>query len=260
VAFRITQSPRFDTDCIRELVKANKSTLKALRLREVGKLGEAFLVEIGKLGAGILEELDLADPGQQCSEESLIKLLKDVGGGLKYLNLTCHKKLSDTFLSDGLAVHVRNLTSLTLSHIPLVSTPGLVSLFSTWENPPLVSLTLSRNPALGGDALVEILKHSGKRLEELDVNGWGEVDQAALQAVGTWGTELRKVDVGWCREMDDFLVKEWMEGVEGPGGRVRVQGCRRLREVKVWGCNKITARCPRKVRRYFFYSLFQISF
>ena len=259
-AFRITQRPRFDADCIRELVKASKSTLKALRLREVGHLDEAFLVEIGKLKTGVLEELDLANPGHQCSEESLIKLLKDVGGGLKCLNLSCHQELSDTFLSDGLAVHVRHLTSLTLSHIPLVTTSGLVSLFSTWENTPLVSLTLSRNPALGGDALVEILKHSGKRLEELDVNGWGEVDQAALRAVGKWGTELQKVDVGWCREMDDFLVKEWMEGVEGPGGRVKAQGCRRLKEVKVWGCNKITARCPRKVRTYSCHFLFQIGF
>ena len=53
--------------------------------------------------------------------------------------------------------------------------------------------------------------------------------------------------------MDDFLVKEWMEGVEGPGGKVKVKECRRLMEVKVWGCNKITARCPRKVRRHFFF-------
>lgn len=256
-AFRITQSPRFDLACMQDLVRTSKTSLKALKLCEVGQLDESFLSAIAEFGNedGMLEELDLSSPGDRhCCENSLIALLAAVGPGLKILNLSYHELISDRFLSEGLAVHCsRTLASLNLSHIPLITTLGIVSLFSEWSNPPLVSLSLSRNPLLGGDALEAIMRHSGRHLEDLDVNGWGEIEKCALSTVARWGVELKRLDVGWCREVDDFVVKEWLEGMDleaerqEPIGAVRVLGCRRLKEVKVWGCNKVTARCPRKL-------------
>ncbi|KAF8993948.1 hypothetical protein BDQ17DRAFT_1401499 [Cyathus striatus] len=78
--------------------------------------------------------------------------------------------------------------------------------FEAWTNPPLKKLSVSRNP---------------------------ELASAALAAA---------VDVGWVRAMNDFIVKEWLDGNEQRGAG----GLKALKEVKVWGCNRITERCPRK--------------
>ena len=89
------------------------------------------------------------------------------------------------------------------------------------------------------------MKHSGKQLEELNINGWKDVDEDALKSIGRLGKELKKLDVGWCRAVDDFLLKMWFEGEVVRG--VHKGGCGNLKEVKVFGCNKISHSCPRKV-------------
>lgn len=243
-AFLITQSPRFDLECIKALVANCGEQLKELRLKEIGKMDDAFLEEIAKVKK--LTSLDISDPSHSCSQDTVIDLLSAVGSALVHLNLSKHNLLTDEFLEQGLKPHTRVLESLVLSHLPELTDKGVSDFFSTWtENPPLVSLDLSRNPALASDALVSVLKHSGEKLQVLDINGWKGVGEAALRDVARLGKQLRRVDVGWCREMDDFIAKAWME--EGVDSKGRVRGCDKLEELKVWGCNKITERCPRKV-------------
>ncbi|KAF8061821.1 hypothetical protein FPV67DRAFT_297959 [Lyophyllum atratum] len=254
--FRITQSPRFDIECMQALVEHCSGTLTDLRLREVGLMDDAFLQEMQKLEN--LTELDIANAGSSsnCSEEALKELLGAVGGTLRVLDLSKHALLSDSVLQ-GLA-EAQSLESLTLMNVPLLTDEGMAAFFSEWKNPPLRIAELSRNHELGSEALGALLNHSGERLEVLGINGWGGVSEDALRMVGRLAPELKKLDVGWVREVDDFVVKGWMEGegegegmvVDVPGGKRKVRergrGCQRLREVKVWGCNKITARCPKK--------------
>ncbi|GLB35651.1 putative RNI-like protein [Lyophyllum shimeji] len=256
--FRITQSPRFDRACVAALVGSAKGTLRRLRLREVGQMDDGFLRELARLER--VEELDLGAPGnaEACSAGALQRLLEAVSGTLRVLDLSRHVLLTDGALRDGLAA-ARAVEALTLREVPLLTDGGVAAFFGAWGNPPVRVVELGRNYALGGKALEAVMRHSGERLEVLGINGWGGegMGEEALRTVGRLGRELRKLDVGWVREVDDFVVKGWMEGegedgdedAEGKSkGRAngRTAGCPRLSEVKVWGCNKITARCPKK--------------
>ena len=176
----------------------------------------------------------------------MIDLMSNVGASLTKLDLSKHDLLTDEFLKRGLKPYMSGLHWLTLSHLPELSDTGVADFFRTWKNEPLTHLDMARNHDLGTEALKAVMTHSGPKLEVLVINGWKGVGEQALRMVGRHGSELRRVDVGWCREMDDFVVKSWMGMNEDQ--EEKATGCRKLEELKVWGCNRITARCPRKVR------------
>ena len=218
--------------------------IKELRLREVGKLNDTFLPEIEKLEQG-LWYLDLSEPSESCSESAMLKMIAVVSKTITHLSLSNHDLLTDKFLIQGLQTHTKHLESLTLSYIPELTDAGVADFFGGWKgNPPLVFLDMSRNEVLGSAALKAILKHSASRLEHLNINGWKDVSEGELKLIGR-AKELKKLDVGWCRAVDDFVLNGWLEGETGKG--VLKGGCRRLEEVKVWGCNKLTVACPRRV-------------
>jgi DNA repair protein RAD7 len=241
--FLITQSPRFDVDCMESLV-THCPEVKELRLCEVGQMKDAFLYEIAKLRHG-LWFLDLSDPTDSCSESAMIDLVSAIGENLTHLFLPKHDLLTDTFLTQGLRQHTRHLESLTLSHLPQLTDEGVAEFFDGWKNSSLLALDMSGNVDLGSAALEVILQHSGRCLEYLNINGWKDVGNDELVLIGQTGAELKKLDVGWCRAVDDFVLKGWLEGETVQG--VTRGGCKRLQEVKVWGCNKVSAACSRKV-------------
>ncbi|KAF9546594.1 RNI-like protein, partial [Agrocybe pediades] len=236
----ITQSPRFDEECIKALVKFCPG-ITELRLKEIGQLKDAFLQQI-QLFEGGLWYLDLADPSHSCSEEAMLELLRAVGKTLTHLNVSKHNLLTDNFLKTGLLSKAKVMQSLTLSHLPELTTDGVRNFFDKWKgkNPPLSYLDISRNDELKGPALESILGHSGDKLEHLNINGWKDVEEDALRLIGKRGLHLKTLDVGFCRAVDDFVVKTWLEGEDSSAG------CQHLQEIKVWGCNRITASCPRK--------------
>ncbi|KAF9488954.1 RNI-like protein [Pleurotus eryngii] len=228
-AFLITQSPRFDLACLKSLL-ANCKALSALRLKEVGLLNDQFLTALGTIKEGHLTSLDLSEPSQSCTEAAMIKAMKAIGGNLTKLDLSGHSLLGDAFLEKGLKP-LRHLEDLALNNLPELTDAGVAKLFDGWENAALTGIDLSRNYGLGSNALTGILEHSGDALQRLNLNGWGDFDVDAIHA---FGKELVALDLGWCRSVDDFLIKD-------------ILGCcGKLREVKVWGCNRVTERCPRK--------------
>lgn len=231
--FLITQSPRFDLSCLNVLVD-KCAGLKELRLKEVGQLSDEFIEAITAVAHQLIV-LDLADPSQSLSDEPLIAFLEASRNSLHTLDLSGHDMLSDAFLTDGLRAHSRALRSLRLSNIPELTAEGVATLFAPgWKNPSLWTVDLSRNTDLGdGDALKMLLKHSRAALRELNINGWKTVPGEALSEISE-AKELRKLDVGWCREVDDFVMKEISDG------------CPLLKEAKVFGCNRVTMACPRK--------------
>lgn len=191
-----------------------------------------------------LTYLDLGYPATSMSEDALVELMSAVGKGLTHLDLSGHTLLTDTFLIDGIKAHTLVLTELALSNVPLLTDEGVAEFFDTWatkdeddsllSNPPLTTLDLSRNANLSSSALIAILSHSGKTLTHLNINGWKTVSEESLNKIPTKAKELRWLDVGWCREMDNFVMKAIMER------------CEKVKEVKVWGCNRLTENCPRK--------------
>ena len=222
----------------------NCSDIIDLRLKEIGHMNDSFLSQIKLLKKG-LRYLDLSDPTESCTESAMIALMRSVGKSLTYLNVSKHSLLGDQFLSKGLQPHAKALQSLTLSYLPELTDEGVSKFFGAWTNPPLNYLDISRNEVLGSLSLESLVEHSGNQLEELNINGWKDVGEPALKVIGRLAKQLKKLDVGWCRAVDDFLLKMWFEGELAQG--VRKGGCESLKEVKVWGCNKISHSCPRKV-------------
>ncbi|KAM6501016.1 RNI-like protein [Amanita muscaria] len=117
---------------------------------------------------------------------------------------------------------------------------------SPCQNGPLAVVDLARNRLLGSRSLLSIIRHSGTRLKSLNINGWKEVATESLQEVGNYAQELKKVDVGWCRNMDDSVLAGWV-GINIPiegSDRTTKGRCLKMIEVKVWGCNRVTGKFP----------------
>jgi len=100
--------------------------------------------------------------------------------------------------------------------------------------PPLQHIDLSRNPLLSSLALSSLLKHSGPSLHSLNINQWKDVDNETLLSLGPSAPHLLKLDVGWCRNADNFVMKELIDH------------CPKLKEALVAGCNRLTSDCPRR--------------
>lgn len=182
-SFLITQSPRFDLECLNTLVKCCSPTLRKLGLREVGKMSDDFLQVMKSLEG--LTYLDISEPAASCSDEAVIDLLSVVGPTLTELNLSNHTELSDRVLDLGIKSCVEHLISLSLSHLPLITNDGVAKMFSDWTNPPLMTLDMARNCDLSTEALVAAMKHSGESLQELNINGWKDVTNEALGSIST---------------------------------------------------------------------------
>lgn len=237
--FLITQSPRFDMDCMRALGE-HCTELTELRLKEVGKLNDDFVEVLKEMTK--LTYLDLGDPTTSFSEEAAAELMSCVGGTLTHLDLSGHLELTDAFLIDGLQPHIRGLVQLFMRNVPALTDDGLAHFFNRWNegdilatNDSFTHLDFSRNPNLGSNALTALLTHSGTALMTLNINGWKTASEESLKGIPEKARDLRILDVGWCREMDNFVMKSVMDH------------CSKLKEAKVWGCNRLTEHCPRKV-------------
>ncbi|KAI0823776.1 RNI-like protein [Trametes gibbosa] len=234
--FLITQSPRFDIECMRVLVESCPN-LRELRLKEVGQLSDGFLAEIKPL-AGKLTYLDLSYPGRPdaLSESALIDVLTHVGSSLEHLDLSSHTGVTDGVLFRGIKPNMPSLTSLMLANCTELTDAGIAEFFEAWQgrSKRLSVADLSRNAGLGDAALTALLAHSGDELEELNINGWKDVTEDALKGISHKAPKLRKLDVGFCRTVDNFFVKDLLAR------------CDNIKEIKVWGCQRVTEDCPRK--------------
>ncbi|CDO77781.1 hypothetical protein BN946_scf185041.g13 [Trametes cinnabarina] len=232
--FLITQSPRFDIECMRVLVQSCPN-LRELRLKEVGQLSDEFLVEIKPLGEK-LTYLDLSYPGRPdaLSDTALIDLLVAVGPSLQHLDLSGHAGVTDGVLFRGVKPHALGLDALMMANATDITDAGVAEFFETWQGKPLSRLDLSRNHELADAALGALLKHSGERLTELNLNGWKDLSEDALKGIPKNARFLKKLDVGFCRSADNFFVKDILEQ------------CSDIQEIKIWGCARVTEHCPRK--------------
>ena len=233
--FRITQNPRFDVECVKELVR-NSPGLTELRLREIGKMCDDFLEVLQSSGLA-LTYLDLAYPGnpELVGEMAVMGLMEKLGPTLKHLDLSGMTSITDEFFISCMKCHAPKLDSLVAADLEDVTDENIGQFFLEWENPGLTSVDLSRNHNLSSLALDGVLKHSGSQLKSLNINGWKATSNESLNAIGELATRLSKINVGWCREVDDFVL-------------VKIQDeCRDLKDLSCWGCNRVTHAARRRV-------------
>ena len=233
--FRITQNPRFDLECLKELVK-NSPGLKELRLREVGKMCDEFLEVLGTSSLA-LTHLDLAHPGntELVGEMAVMSLIKKLGPTLKHLDLSGITSITDEFFLRCLVGHGSNLESLTMADLEELTDERIGQFFLEWKNPGLTSVDLSRNQALSSLALNGVLQHSGPQLQSLNINGWKDTPSESLNTIAELAAGLSKIDVGWCREVDNFVLAKIQDE------------CEDLKDVSCWGCNRVTPAARRRV-------------
>ena len=230
-AVLLHQSPRFDLESMSILANCCPS-LTELRLKEIGKLDDTFLPYISTFQR--LEQLDLSSPQTSCSEGGLIDLLEKCGPRLTHLDLSGHDELGDDFLKYGIQEYALNLFSLRLDNLPALTDEGVAMFFRAWKPSVLSNLSIARAPNVGTQALPALLECAGSTLSTLSISAWHETTTEALTDIAN-ARELRALDVGWNRAVDNFVIKAILDG------------CPKLKEIKCWGCNHVTAECPRKV-------------
>jgi DNA repair protein RAD7 len=254
-AFRITQSPRLNSKCVRTLAESC-TKLEELSLREIGLMDNSFADPLCCLPP--LRMLDLASPGIGIDEDGWLMLMERHGSTLETLDASKHE-FTDRVLQEGVRKYARVLTELKLEQCFELTDEGVAAFFNNWTspisnyeddddddmdvdpvpveispaslegftpNPPLHVLSLARNQELSSAALTAAIKHSAQSLTWLNVNGLRSASSEALAELKR-ATELRYLDAGWCRELDDFVMKD-----------VAI-ACTKLSEIKVWGCSRV---------------------
>jgi DNA repair protein RAD7 len=140
-------------------------------------------------------------------------------------------------LLEGVAKYCPNLKSLRMEDVsgnPDLTKPdsigltdeGVAKFFELWKNNGNNGcdiLDFHGCHSLQGDALMALIGHSHETLEQLNISGWKDVSAEALKQLGEQCKRLIELDVGWCRRLTDFSVKDILEG------------CPNVKLVKVWG-------------------------
>lgn len=230
--FLITESPRFDLSCMESLA-SNCPNLADLRLSRVSKTSDEFLEHIAKFDH--LNSLELSYPEKSLGTEATVELLDKIGSRLTHLDLSGNVLLSDDVLTNGLVSNIKILTSLSLGDLPDLTDKAMRDFFVKTQNVAMQKIWMRRNFELSDEALEGLLAHSGRSLIELDINSWKSLSNDTLLTIGERAPHLIKLDIGWCRNADDFVVKAILDG------------CPDIIDISVFGCNKLTENCPRKV-------------
>ncbi|CAE6430677.1 unnamed protein product [Rhizoctonia solani] len=234
--FRLTHSPRLDFDCCQALVQNCADSLVDLRLSNVGKLDGSWLPLLHRCTS--LKRLELSYPGGEASltSEPVVELLSAIGSGLEHLDLSGHPLLEDDVLIDGVIPHAPNLTSLAMSTVPLLTDAGVAQFFTEYNTKAgFEYVEMKSNPLLSSDSLRGLLdRATSMAMRQLNINGWKEADEEACSLIPSSCPELRKLDVGFVRSVDDYLIKDILEG------------CCQIEEISCFGCNRVTEACPRK--------------
>ena len=264
--FLITNSPRFDETCMLTLVQ-NCTKLEELKLSELGQLKDNWLEHIYRLT--LLRSLSLSRPTASLTDKPVVELLGMIGARLEHLDLSGNDELTDMLLRDGVGKNCTSLRSLALSGVTQLTNEGVATFFKQWKqdegmsfgventedgmdidrpvtNRPLSSVDLSQNSELGTDALLALLLHSGPDLLKLSINGWKSTEEKALSEIAKYAPKLEELDVGWCREVDDFVVGKLL-GMGQKDEDRRSGGCVNLKVLRVHGCNRVTNACPTRV-------------
>lgn len=227
--FLITQSPRFDLANM-ELLAEKCPNLSELRLSEVGLLNDDFLESISRLQK--LTLLELSSPSTSLTDEGITTLLPQIGTSLLSLDLSDNPDLTDLALL-SIAEHCPRLESLILRNLVELTDEGVAAFFTALTakgHPGFEEINLEKGHDLNDSSLRALIEHSGGTVEKLSLLGWKDISTAALSTLGRC-SRLRELNLGWCRKVTDFTVKEVLES------------CNSIELIKVWGEYLLASDC-----------------
>jgi DNA repair protein RAD7 len=207
--FLVTQSPRIDLETINTLVD-NCPNLTELRLCEIGLLDGDCLAAISKLGK--LRLLDLSAPAHSLNDDDVVSLLQSVGSNLESLNLSSNPELTDLTL-DAIAANCPKLRELHMRHQVELTNEGVAKFFQDLKQSGHTGLSIidfEKGHDLRDEALDALLSHSGNTVEQLSILGWRDTTSTALERLAECSI-LRELDLGWCRKLTDFTLKDILE-------------------------------------------------
>lgn len=210
-SFLITQSPRFDLGIMQHLVD-HCPNLQHLRLEEIGKFDDEFLPLIAQLP---LKTLDISSPSLHLTDQNFV-----LPPSVESLTMIDHHELTDAILP---TIAKLPLHTLKLSLMPELTDEGVATLFKSLPN--LTHVDFEKGHDLSDAALNALIDTSSESLVDLSILGWREVSSTALGQL-TRCTKLKRLNLGWCRQVTDFLLKDVLDA------------CPDIETIYVWGESK----------------------
>jgi DNA repair protein RAD7 len=221
--------------------------LERLKLERCKKIGRDSIDAIARLQH--LQHLTLRfyDP---ITREKLIHLIDSVGAGLRTLCLE-HFFDSTTEPTDDVlsAIHTKcqHLSKFRFTENNECTDAGYVSLFHNWANPPLryIDINSTRdmdnaNPdgpdeepiGLGSAGFTALMKHSGSRLEFLDISSCRHISHATFTEIfsGSSSTQyphLQEINLSFCPVVDTQVIA----GI--------FRSCPSIKKVVTFGCFQV---------------------
>ncbi|CRG89846.1 DNA repair protein rhp7 [Talaromyces islandicus] len=201
------------------IMSENCTNLRRLKLIECWKLTDKAIVAVSNLSK--LEHLSL----QLCETikpEKVTNLIDKLGANLRTLSLKKFHQVNDISL-ESIHKNCHRLEKLRFSDNAVCTDKGFAGLFTNWSNPPLKFIDVSStrdvdnaNPdgpedpvGLASEGFIALMKHSGSRLESLDISSCRHVSRSAFESVFSEGQIypcLKNLDISFHRVIDDFLV------------------------------------------------------
>jgi len=224
--------------------------LKRLKLKKCFRLGDPTLTALCSLKS--LQHLSLRFP-QPTSAPALATLISSLGPNLLTLSLENFEEADDSFLA---AIHssCSRLEKLRFSENDYCTDAAFASLFTHWQNPPLVFCDLASNRSidytqpdgpehdpigLASVGFEALMMHSGSRLEMLDISSCRHISYSSLATVFDGETQypnLRDINISFLTKVDTAIV----------AGLFR--SCKALCKVTAFGCfNVVGAVVPKGV-------------
>ena len=226
----------FDGETVRFLVNGCPN-LKHLKLKRCFHLGDDALKFFTQMNG--LESLSLAFM-TPTTIEHLTNLIVTIGPGLRRLSLRRFQDADDTLLE---AIHYTcsKLTKLVLTDNDRCSDAAFAALFNGWKNPPLTAAGFASNrdaesgaPEAPEDAigfassgLQALMKHSGSRLERLNLSSCRHISRKALSQAFDGKRRypsLRDIDLSFVPEVDTTVIA----GI--------FKSCPAVKKVAAFGC------------------------
>ncbi|KAL1983914.1 hypothetical protein VTN96DRAFT_9767 [Rasamsonia emersonii] len=195
------------------------TNLRRLKLKECWKPGDKSLDAISRLPK--LEHLSLEFLREtQC--ENVVGMIEKLGPNLQTLSLQSFHNADDRLL-ETIHRQCQNLSKLRLADNAVCTDKGYANLFTDWSNPPLrfVDLSSTRdvdnaNPdgpaepvGLASQGFVALMKHSGSKIETLNISSCRHISRAAFEEVFNKDQtypQLKELDISFHTTIDDYLV------------------------------------------------------
>ena len=226
----------FDSETVRQLVNGCPN-LKHLKLKRCFHLGDDALELVAQMKN--LESLSLTFMAPTTSE-NLTNLVNTIGYGLCRLSLRRFQDADDTLLE---AIHdnCEKLTKLAITDNDRCSDSCFAALFDGWNSPPLTTADFSSNRDVDNGApdgpenaigfasagFLALMKHSGARLERLNLSSCRHISNEALSKVFDGRKQypmLRDVDFSFVSRVDTTVIA----GV--------FKSCPNIKKVAAFGC------------------------